>query len=54
MMPKVVEVLVKKEHHGQVWYEAKPVEKADDAEGKAGRGLGPSGGSLPKPPSPLE
>jgi len=28
-MPKVKEVLIRKEHHGQVWYETKPVKEPE-------------------------
>ncbi len=29
-MPKVKEILVRKEWNGQVWYETKPVEEKDE------------------------
>jgi len=49
-MPKVKEILVRKEWNGQVWYEYKPVESFNDAEGKAGSDLEPTRSDPPKPP----
>ncbi len=33
-MPKVKEILVRKEWNGQVWYETKPVEKDEEKDEK--------------------
>ncbi len=51
-MPKVREVLVRKEYHGQVWYE--PEEVSDDAEGKAGSDLEPTRSAPSKPSKSLD
>lgn len=51
-MPKVVEVLVRKEYHGQVWYE--PEEVSSDAEGTTGSNLEQTRSTQPLPSKSMD
>lgn len=53
-MPKVTEILVRKEHNGQVWWELKPVEVLDEFKEKTRSSLEPARDSLPKSSHPVE
>lgn len=53
-MPKVTEVLVRKEHNGQVWWELKPVEVLDEFKEKTRSSLESTRDSLPQSPSKVE